>query len=99
MWSRCAIGVGEPFQSTRPSRGATLALRQLGRLRQVSIHAPLAGRDREEEILMSYEIVFQSTRPSRGATRCRKCREARKPVSIHAPLAGRDAREIVKVTW
>ena len=36
-----------PFQSTRPSRGATSTSRSMvSRPRKISIHAPLAGRDR-----------------------------------------------------
>ena len=57
------------FQSTRPSRGATgFYRRHEGGLR-ISIHAPLAGRDRRS-ISTGYKSTgqFQSTRPSRGAT-------------------------------
>ena len=35
------------FQSTRPSRGATMLLCPYRREASISIHAPLAGRDRE----------------------------------------------------
>ena len=34
------------FQSTRPSRGATKRGEHPGRKNNISIHAPLAGRDR-----------------------------------------------------
>jgi len=35
---------------------------------EVSIHAPLAGRDQHTFTLEGADGVFQSTRPSRGAT-------------------------------
>ena len=59
--------------------------------RLISIHAPLAGRDRIGGEKHAGRLKFQSTRPSRGATcgidlYCRR----KKSISIHAPLAGRD---------
>ena len=35
---------------------------------QISIHAPLAGRDEMERLIADANALFQSTRPSRGAT-------------------------------
>ena len=40
------IGFADKFQSTRPLRGATLNLSQAAISGYISIHAPLAGRDR-----------------------------------------------------
>ena len=37
------------FQSTRPLRGATQTVRGAGQWNAISIHAPLAGRDRAEK--------------------------------------------------
>ncbi len=45
---------------------------------EVSIHAPLAGRDRITASPASAAGEFQSTRPSRGATRFRPSRAKRK---------------------
>ena len=56
------------FQSTRPLRGATLALVELVEGDAISIHAPLAGRDLCAVIEANRQRVFQSTRPLRGAT-------------------------------
>ena len=57
------------FQSTRPLRGATRPLAQgVRRPQMVSIHAPLAGRDRLRLPVFCSVIQFQSTRPLRGAT-------------------------------
>ena len=55
------------FQSTRPSRGATTILVDSRYQVAISIHAPLAGRDRLRPWILS-RVRFQSTRPSRGAT-------------------------------
>ena len=57
----------------------------------ISIHAPLAGRDATPPMAAKRQSLFQSTRPSRGATGIgipagRGCGT----ISIHAPLAGRD---------
>ena len=56
------------FQSTRPLRGGTR--RGIGGelLRAISIHPPLAGRDRRGYGNNRYIYSFQSTRPLRGGT-------------------------------
>ena len=79
------------FQSTRPSRGATLCnAAEIGSL-GISIHAPLAGRDGSWTCsLVSKQQIFQSTRPSRGATIKVINHRITDLISIHAPLAGRD---------
>ena len=56
------------FQSTRPVRGATQRHRPQDQGRQISIHAPRAGRDAHTYALKYYLFEFQSTRPVRGAT-------------------------------
>ena len=76
------------FQSTLPSRGATIVKTRLPPWyrQQVSIHAPLAGSDAGEhvsvekfqlhaplgEYCQGYRLKFQSTLPSRGATLIRE---------------------------
>ena len=57
------------FQSTLPSRGATSLCIGPHSIRQISIHAPLAGSDKEPRIPLPRSWQFQSTLPSRGATR------------------------------
>ena len=56
------------FQSTRPMRGATRDLGQLGQQQRISIHAPHAGRDMAGDMDLLFSYRFQSTRPMRGAT-------------------------------
>ena len=56
------------FQSTRPLRGATPAGDALVVGLGISIHAPLAGRDRVGLPGAAVQLQFQSTRPLRGAT-------------------------------
>ena len=56
------------FQSTRPVRGATDAVLPVIRSRDISIHAPRAGRDEWLQGKTEDKSIFQSTRPVRGAT-------------------------------
>jgi len=78
------------FQSTRPARGATRRQNLARAPAVVSIHAPRAGRDKDEWAAITLEQMFQSTRPARGATMRDDGRGIRVGVSIHAPRAGRD---------
>ena len=78
------------FQSTRPSRGATDGGSTFKEQPQISIHAPLAGRDAGEIELRPHRRDFNPRAP-RGARPLRRLRHlARVMISIHAPLAGRD---------
>ena len=57
------------FQSTHPLRGATLRFFHRGKLLLISIHAPLAGCDRQGNSKHRHQPTsFQSTHPLRGAT-------------------------------
>ena len=57
------------FQSTRPLRGATtFAVSEIMWSYDISIHAPLAGRDAFTRASVDAYALFQSTRPLRGAT-------------------------------
>ncbi len=79
------------FQSTRPTRGATLIEQpRLPKHLGVSIHAPHAGRDHSGFVLLLFNFGFQSTRPTRGATSIARHYYPIAMVSIHAPHAGRD---------
>ena len=57
----------------------------------ISIHAPLAGCDKNTDEEDEDDMVFQSTHPLRGAT-FSAASGVHHPlaISIHAPLAGRD---------
>ena len=78
------------FQSTRPLRGATLCVVVAFAVEEISIHAPLAGRDTVRTNNSRFIFGFQSTRPLRGATANAFACVMRVLISIHAPLAGRD---------
>ena len=56
------------FQSTHPSRGATLIPSHIRPLLHISIHAPLTGCDDADRQEIKHRYIFQSTHPSRGAT-------------------------------
>ena len=56
------------FQSTRPLRGATVKAAHSVAFFDISIHAPLAGRDLRTRKIAAFRSSFQSTRPLRGAT-------------------------------
>ena len=78
------------FQSTHPLQGATGAKCYECYLRQISIHAPLAGCDRKNFILVTGGLDFNPRTPCR-------VRHPKTPIpltvakiSIHAPLAGCD---------
>ena len=78
------------FQSTRPMRGATRAYQAAYYAKNISIHAPHAGRDVVSSRWSRQTSLFQSTRPMRGATEILKTTQSYYSISIHAPHAGRD---------
>ena len=86
----CNNSVNVIFQSTRPSRGATLTM--ISTAPPVAHFNPRAPRGaRLVDIEVEGNVVtFQSTRPSRGATDVAQVVHAQWIISIHAPLAGRD---------
>ena len=87
----CARLISKLFQSTRPSRGATGTSRLFWDDNDISIHAPLAGRDRLNHVVPPPTAYFNPRAP-RGARREEFDRLAAiVGISIHAPLAGRDA--------
>ena len=76
------------FQSTHPTRGATLHSGVFAFFNAVSIHAPHTGCDYWSSCLSS-RVVFQSTHPTRGATcffrifgACSKCFNPRTPHGV-----------------
>ena len=78
------------FQSTLPLRGATIHAVVVACIRQISIHAPLAGSDFSAHYRGFFQKKFQSTLPLRGATPDRVQLAHLVIISIHAPLAGSD---------
>ena len=80
------------FQSTRPLRGATRAEQCVVRRFDISIHAPLAGRDGQARAHRAAEEHFNPRAPC-GARRLHPAApRGDQRISIHAPLAGRDRR-------
>ena len=79
----------EGFQSTRPLRGGTPHFWKGNCIPTISIHPPLAGRDRIRRTRADAD-EFQSTRPLRGGTRNKTLILLSFCISIHPPLAGRD---------
>ena len=76
------------FQSTRPVRGATPRDRRTGRIAQVSIHAPRAGRDKQKRLSCAQVKTFQSTRPVRGATQAEAVAATEKGFQSTRPVRG-----------
>ncbi len=77
---------GVIFQSTRPVRGGTKALCNLGVCVNISIHPPRAGRDDRAFSYYDRPARFQSTRPVRGGTRAE--------VTRHMPLRFQSTRPV-----
>ena len=92
LW--CDFGV---FQSTLPSRGATVpGSCQSPGSRDFNPRSPRGERPRNSPAWLT-TTRFQSTLPSRGATKSVEqstagvsCPHPRRTISIHAPLAGSD---------
>ena len=81
----------EPFQSTRPLRGATGTTTTEDVPFPISIHAPLAGRD-IMIFIFTPPIFISIHAPLAGRDRGKKLKCRLWQISIHAPLAGRDRR-------
>ena len=77
------------FQSTRPLRGATTCAVAEAWQTNISIHAPLAGRDRTHPSALRTRWYFNPRAPC-GARRVAEIVGEVVGISIHAPLAGRD---------
>ena len=77
------------FQSTRPMRGATLALVRFSVMAVFQSTRPMRGAT-ILTVTLSLCLVFQSTRPMRGATVDFDDTARFEFISIHAPHAGRD---------
>ena len=59
----CVQGPRLQFQSTRPSRDGTKQCRLFQRREQISIHPPLAGRDRPASLLTAAYVHFNPPAP------------------------------------
>ena len=95
---RGSSGSRSLFQSTHPSRGATVLRPRRAYMMGISIHAPLAGCDTAPPAGGGIRAKFQSTHPSRGATLHFTDKRIGIQISIHAPLAGCDSPWILKHT-
>ena len=84
------IVFSQPFQSTRPLRGATMSADKQTATAAFQSTRPLRGAT-VCSIIPVLVMVFQSTRPLRGATYYFFVPNRLVWISIHAPLAGRDA--------
>ena len=83
--------ISRRFQSTRPLRGATSEVDACCACWLISIHAPLAGRDKDSH-LYDFRCKYFNPRAPCGARRQELIHRAVcLYISIHAPLAGRDA--------
>ena len=79
------------FQSTRPSRGATAVDLVDLAVVLISIHAPLAGRDLLDSIMLLRPRNFNPHAPHGARRRQRQRVNTAKNISIHTPLTGRDS--------
>ena len=94
--SHCSSSGAIQFQSTRPLRGGTAAVRSVSGLLDISIHPPLAGRDPLHRNALRPIRDFNPPAPC-GAGPLRVDRVLDPvAISIHPPLAGRDAPGITK---
>ena len=59
-------------------------------LKEISIHMPHAGHDKEKEESQNDIVIFQSTCPMRGMTGIYSDMTVNKIISIHMPHAGHD---------
>ncbi len=61
-----SIGVDYLFQSTLPSRGATVTIGSVQSLQRISIHAPLAGSDMDSSFGQTCNLTNFNPRSPRG---------------------------------
>ena len=87
---RTGVGGGLYFNPRAPCGARRVYPHAGDRAESISIHAPLAGRDRARPYRCRWRPLFQSTRPLRGATSLSALCPPPPGISIHAPLAGRD---------
>ena len=78
------------FQSTRPSRGETLPYQGRQFSLEISIHSPLAGRDRYGLRWFHCHTHFNPLAPRGARHHQRGGMTMENRISIHSPLAGRD---------
>ncbi len=86
------------FQSTLPLRGATLCIRQKEGLRQISIHAPLAGSDGGRWSRRSGPEHFNPRSPCGERPRSRSRRSQGSDFNPRSPCGERPVKE-PSSTW
>ena len=84
----------ELFQSTRPLRGATVWCNFLLTVMDISIHAPLAGRDGKYVRCGAVLVNISIHAPLAGRDGGLTMADYIERISIHAPLAGRDGLDV-----
>ena len=88
------------FQSTRPSRDGTVLNLHRADRDVISIHPPLAGRDRPGPSCPHRTGNFNPPAPRGTGHRHGRGAAEEHAISIHPPLAGRDgSREGVRADW
>ena len=83
------------FQPTRPLRGATRRNRSANRIRNISTHAPLAGRDKVTKFMVFLHQHFNPRAPCGARQALINGVRAEVIISTHAPLAGRDGVGVI----
>ena len=82
------IHVHAAFQSTRPLRGATMTISTLLFGSNISIHAPLAGRDSSGRLLPGLPGYFNPRAPCGARPASKTSREVTRPFQSTRPLRG-----------
>ena len=88
----------DQFQSTHPLRGATASCMENREFIHISIHAPLAGCDKDWQGKVYYQSISIHAPLAGCDARRQDCRSNQK-ISIHAPLAGCDGRSVDLALW
>ena len=86
----------DPFQSTRPVRGATRPCTSRQTQHVVSIHAPRAGRDHLFASSCIPSGCFNPRAPCGARPSAIAAKSNSGMVSIHAPHAGRDTPSLIR---
>ncbi|EFE93123.1 hypothetical protein GCWU000341_00202 [Oribacterium sp. oral taxon 078 str. F0262] len=83
------------FQSTLPSRGATIGIPNTTEDKKISIHAPLAGSDKMYQKCILWTRHFNPRSPRGERLYNGGTSDMYLLISIHAPLAGSDAKRFL----
>ena len=92
--SPCRRRRSKAFQPTRPLRGATEQTVHFLNQVDISTHAPLAGRDKEQTTEQAQPAQISTHAPLAGRDRRFSFALFWHTISTHAPLAGRDSKSV-----